>query len=65
VAVRSSVNDFDPEFSSQEIIIIEQTEEILRRGSPMYISAQQELKKRENREFRDRWVHYFLLYDDD
>jgi hypothetical protein len=58
-----SCDDFDPEFSWQEITIIDQTEEMLRRGSPMYISAQQELEKVENQEFRDvdRYVHYFLL----
>jgi hypothetical protein len=49
-----SCDDFDPECSSQEIPIIEQTEEMLRQ-------AQQELEKVENQEFTDRYVHYFLL----
>jgi hypothetical protein len=56
-----SCNDFDPEFSSQEKTIIEQTEEMLKRSSPMYTSAQQELEKVEGQVFRDRFVHYFLL----
>jgi hypothetical protein len=56
-----SCNDFDPEFSPQEITIVDQTEEILRRCSPMYTSAQQELEKVENQEFRDRYVYFFLL----
>jgi hypothetical protein len=47
-----SCDDFDQEFSSQETTIIDQTEEMLRRGSPMYISAKQELEKLENQEFK-------------
>jgi hypothetical protein len=57
-----SCNDFNPEFSSQEITIKQQTEEILRRGSPIYASAQQELEKGENQELETGTVSlYFLL----